>query len=237
MNIITTGRAARNSTDLVKSNSLVDLCDRLKAEHIAAAGALKCSLGHAMAAGDILIEAKEQLKHGHWLPWLQSCGISERAAQRYIRLARNRRTIEAKSDNVSDLSVSGALAMLAVPRDDPSGSLTQGAADSALAQFELEVILARLDSFPKRRALFDEASAAMDKIRDLYLGQPIEQQSTFAKLIESGTESEELIATSQSYVAIAADPNAAIKAATSIRDIATRWASRVESAVPDQGCA
>ena len=80
-------------------------------------------------------------------------------------------------------------------------------------------------------------SAAMDKIRDLYLGQPIEQQSTFAKLIQSGTEGEELIAASQSCVAIAADPNAAIKAATDIRDIAIRWASRVESAVPDQGCA
>jgi hypothetical protein len=80
-------------------------------------------------------------------------------------------------------------------------------------------------------------SNSLVEIRDLYLGQPIEQQSTFAKLIESGTESEELIATSQSYVAIAADPNAAIKAATNIRDIAIRWASRVESAVPDQGCA
>ena len=61
MDIIPIGGSVRNSTD-----------ERLKAEHTAAAGALKSSLRHAMAAGDILIEAKEQLKHGHWLPWLQS---------------------------------------------------------------------------------------------------------------------------------------------------------------------
>jgi hypothetical protein len=72
MDIIPIGGSVRNSTDLFKSNSLADLRERLKAEHTAAAGALKSSLRHAMAAGDILIEAKEQLKHGHWLPWLQS---------------------------------------------------------------------------------------------------------------------------------------------------------------------
>jgi hypothetical protein len=229
MNIIPTGRAARNSTDLVKSNSLVDLCDRLKAEHIAAAGALKCSLGHAMAAGDILIEAKEQLKHGHWLPWLQSCGISERAAQRYIRLARNRRTIEAKSDNVSDLSVSGALAMIAAPRDELSVHLAQTVADRTFDQFELEVTLARLNGYStKRKALFDEAISAMDKIRDLHLGRPIEQQQAFLEFIDNGTEFQQLKSALQGYGDIE-DSEARLQAATKARDVAVAWLTRVAS--------
>jgi hypothetical protein len=45
---------------------------------------------HAMAAGDLLLEAKLRLKHGEWLPWLaEHRSMSERTAQRYMRLARD----------------------------------------------------------------------------------------------------------------------------------------------------
>jgi hypothetical protein len=54
------------------SNSLTDLAFRIRAEHEAVAGAIRQTLTHAMAAGDLLIEAKAQLKHGQWLPWLKS---------------------------------------------------------------------------------------------------------------------------------------------------------------------
>jgi Protein of unknown function (DUF3102) len=67
-------------------NALADLRERLKVEHAAVSTALKHGVEHAMAAGDILIEAKDQLKHGQWLPWLETSGVSERTAQRYIRL-------------------------------------------------------------------------------------------------------------------------------------------------------
>ena len=43
---------------------------------------------HAIEAGALLLEAKEQLKHGQWLPWLKDhCTISERTAQLYMRTA------------------------------------------------------------------------------------------------------------------------------------------------------
>jgi Protein of unknown function (DUF3102) len=116
--------------DIALSNSLTDLRERLKTEHAAAAAALTNSLNHAMAAGDILIEAKLQLRHGQWLPWLENCGIAERTAQRYIRLARNRAAIESKSDNVSDLSVSSALSFLATPRV-PKNEIADRLADLA----------------------------------------------------------------------------------------------------------
>jgi Protein of unknown function (DUF3102) len=101
------------------SNSLADLRERLKAEHAAVATALRTSVEHALAAGDILIEAKAQLNnHGEWLPWLNSCGISERTAQRYMRLARHRAIIEANPTPMSDLGIAGALALtIKLPTD------------------------------------------------------------------------------------------------------------------------
>jgi len=75
------------------SNLLPDLRERLKAEHAAVGTALRRSVERSMAAGDILLEAKAQLGHGEWLPWLASCDISERTAQRYMRLARHRAVI------------------------------------------------------------------------------------------------------------------------------------------------
>lgn len=41
-----------------------------------------------LTAGSALAEAKDSLRHGTWLPWLNSTGISERTAQRYILLHR-----------------------------------------------------------------------------------------------------------------------------------------------------
>jgi hypothetical protein len=101
--------------DVTKSNSLADLAARVRHEHEAAADAIKRGAAHAMHAGDFLIEAKEQLQHGQWLPWLKDhCAISERTAQLYMRLARDREKIEAaKSATVADLSLREAAAVLA----------------------------------------------------------------------------------------------------------------------------
>jgi hypothetical protein len=60
--------------DFSRSNSLADLAAKASAEHEAIAAAMKRGLEHALAAGDILNEAKGQLKHGQWLPWrIQRC--------------------------------------------------------------------------------------------------------------------------------------------------------------------
>jgi hypothetical protein len=70
-------------------NSLSDLVARIKIEHEAATDALKRSVAHAIAAGDLFLKAKKQFKHGGWLPWLNAnCDIPERTVQAYMRLAR-----------------------------------------------------------------------------------------------------------------------------------------------------
>lgn len=62
--------------------------------------------------GKRLNEAKAQLSHGEWLPWLrEKVDISERSAQDFMRLARE----YSKSAEIADLGASKALALLALP--------------------------------------------------------------------------------------------------------------------------
>jgi hypothetical protein len=50
--------------DFSRSNSLADLAAKVRAEHEAIAAVMKRGLEHALTAGDLLNEAKGQLKHG-----------------------------------------------------------------------------------------------------------------------------------------------------------------------------
>ena len=93
-----------------QSNSLADLAARIHQQHDAASNALKSAVDHAIAAGELLLQAKEQLKHGTWLPWLQAnCEIPERTVQAYMRLAR--RPIQ-KRNGVADLFLREALSAI-----------------------------------------------------------------------------------------------------------------------------
>ncbi len=152
---------------LAGSNSLADLRERLKVEHGAVIGSLRRGLHHAMAAGDILTEAKAQLRHGDWLPCLESCNISERTAQRYVRLAKHRGVIEAKCDTVSDLGVRGALALIATPHgtelDGKSVDLAAHAADLDLGWEHFEEIERAAELYEAQRA---ETLVAIRKTRE-----------------------------------------------------------------------
>lgn len=65
----------------------------------------------ALTLGAMLCEAKDLIQHGGWLPWLKDAGISERNAQRYMRLHRS----GFESDMVSDLGgVARALSFLSI---------------------------------------------------------------------------------------------------------------------------
>ena len=70
---------------------------------------------NAYDVGKLLIEAKDQLEHGKWLPWLRErVEFSEATARRFIRIAKeypNRST-------VIDLGFSKAVALLEVPAGD-----------------------------------------------------------------------------------------------------------------------
>lgn len=77
---------------------------------------LKKTAGESiLGIGHRLLEAKSVLKHGDWLPWLsERVDLSERAAQNFMRLAREWSNPQA----LSDLGASKALALLAIPAED-----------------------------------------------------------------------------------------------------------------------
>jgi DUF3102 family protein len=147
----------RTITKIEASNSLADLAARIKAEHEAVIASLKGSVQHAIAAGE-LFEAKQQLKHGQWLPWLtEHCQVTERTAQRYMRLARNKD----KCDSVSDLSLNGALALLTVPRDCSLVEPSLRALDASDAEAAVLSSMAER----ARRVILDGAAQNVEAIR------------------------------------------------------------------------
>ena len=103
-----------------RSNRLPVIATSIRDHLEAAEQATRRGLEHAIAAGALLIEAKELVDHGEWLPWRQAnCRISERRAQTFMRLARHRHKLETiKSAATADLTIAAAEAL--VGRQDPS---------------------------------------------------------------------------------------------------------------------
>lgn len=68
-----------------------------------------------LTIGRCLIEAKDQLSHGEWLPWLsEQVGYAEKTAQNFMRLAREFSNPQA----LADLGATKALALLALPAEE-----------------------------------------------------------------------------------------------------------------------
>jgi hypothetical protein len=167
-----------SDANLAVSNSLVDLAARIRIEHEATASALKSSVEHAMAAGELLIEAKSQLKHGQWLPWLaEHCVIPERTAHLYMRLARNRPEIEISATPVADMSIRGAVALLTVPRrgkaeDKFVTNLVDGAADLVIDGFDIASIKTSEAAMAYRAALREEVLVMIERLERHDAGIP-----------------------------------------------------------------
>lgn len=68
-----------------------------------------------LTIGRCLIEAKEMLPHGEWLPWLtEQVEFSPRTAQKFMRLARE----WSNTQTLADLGASKALTLLALPAEE-----------------------------------------------------------------------------------------------------------------------
>jgi hypothetical protein len=68
----------------------------------------------ARECGELLLEAKAQVEHGSWLPWLEAnTRVGARQAQKYMRLAR-----ADKCELGSHLGINAALEALAEPKGD-----------------------------------------------------------------------------------------------------------------------
>ncbi len=100
------------------ATELAGLAEKINSEHRACEQAAKSAVEHAMNAGDYLAEAKEQAGHGNFGAWLAAnFAGSERTAQTYMKLSRNRDALNPK--HAADLSIRGALAELSTPGEQP----------------------------------------------------------------------------------------------------------------------
>jgi Protein of unknown function (DUF3102) len=112
---------------------LDELAAELRREHAECEGAWRRTVEHAVNCGLLLIEAKQQVPRGSWLPWLeQNFAGATRTAQAYMRLARNAHDV-AHSPTVHD-----AMTLLAKHRMAYLGSGPQAGsspkAEDTLAQ-------------------------------------------------------------------------------------------------------
>jgi hypothetical protein len=114
-----TGPAVRDdSIPQPQSNRLEILAASIN-DHLAAAeAATKRGLEHGIAAGLLLIEAKDCCVDGKWLGWLKvNCKVGARQAQVFMRLARNRHRIEAiKYAPGAHLTMHAAEALIGRPK-------------------------------------------------------------------------------------------------------------------------
>lgn len=98
------------------SNRLAVLAADIKATHKAIKASAEQMAEQAIAAGNLLIEAKAAVRHGEWRSWLDiNVGMSERSAQRYMQLARS----GMKSATVADLGIRAAVEALASSHPEP----------------------------------------------------------------------------------------------------------------------
>jgi hypothetical protein len=98
--------------------SVPNLAARIEAEHAAVAQALQSALEHATAAGELLIEAKRQVRRdkGKWLPWLAAnCSVPARTASHYVKLAKQRSELSDENGNVLPISVTEAVDLIKHP--------------------------------------------------------------------------------------------------------------------------
>jgi hypothetical protein len=150
----------------LSKNSLVELAGEINKEHNLCLNAMRDSLQHAVNCGRLLMDAKELLPHGSWLPWLiDNCPFSERTAQAYMRVTQH--YPELKSAVTADLTLDGALMLL----QEPHQAITHEEVEdyeNEMRQQQLENLRMRLEqvtTIPEALALEKEAKLLVDRYR------------------------------------------------------------------------
>ena len=101
--------------------SLPELARQINAAHRECEAAIKSGFEHKIEAGRLLLKAKELCQHGEWSAWLKSNFVaSERTAQVYMRISRNSKMIDSKTQHAADFSLRDALHVLDGPCDQYS---------------------------------------------------------------------------------------------------------------------
>ncbi|MEM5780725.1 MAG: DUF3102 domain-containing protein, partial [Lawsonibacter sp.] len=120
----------------------------------------KSQAGEAiMRIGLCLIEAKNQLSHGEWLPWLnERVEFSERTAQNFMRLARS----YSNPQDLADLGYAKALTLLALPPEERERFLSEPHEVDGQEKDVIDMSARELEKAIRER---DEAHRAMEQAK------------------------------------------------------------------------
>lgn len=104
-----------NGLTLVPTSTEDTLVRQINDEHHLAVTGWKTGMEHAIRCGELLLEARDNLRHGQWLDWL-ACNFegTRRSAARYMRLASAERT--GKLEGLEDACMTAVLDALAEPK-------------------------------------------------------------------------------------------------------------------------
>ena len=132
--------------------------------------------------GRCLLEAKAQLKHGEWLPWLRDeVAFSEASAQRYMRLARE----YGKSRIVTDLGAGKALELLALPESQREKFVEENDVSGIRERDEATVLAARervrAETAEQSRAKMEGDMKALKALHDAAVETQREKEAALQK--------------------------------------------------------
>jgi len=187
--------------DTVSHSDTQDLpahASRIREAHSAVQKAGGALLHHAMTAGDALIAAQQKVS-SNWKRWLrENCFLSVDTALVYQRLARHREQIEDEIGRAGELSLRGALRLIATPR----GGKTKKTTETSLVEHWKRA------SDQDRTAFLDHigvdgirTAASLDFYRELIAKLRTEKAKTNSDAMLTS-----LIAKALSHVAIAKGP-------------------------------
>ena len=143
--------------------------------------------GAMIEIGRRLIEAKAQLSHGEWLPWLkEKVDFSEASAQRFIRLAKE----YSNPSPVTDLGASKALILLGLPASEREDFVSEkhmvNGTEKSVAEMskrELEKVIKERDAALQRTAeLESQMETQLEEQRTVY---DVDMADARAKLEEA----------------------------------------------------
>jgi len=155
------------------SPEITDLGARINEAHRLAIQYAGKAIEHAIACGQMLLEAKANVPHGKWLPWLrENVTFGERSAQGYMRIAQkakgNMRLAQQVPDRIRNgvadfTSLRSALHALATPRRN---RIEEFDAEMLAFQAHIDAVRSRRPDDPKDWSPTDARNCA-DLIRGI----------------------------------------------------------------------
>ena len=149
--------------------SLETVAAEINREHEAFREAARSAVEHARRAGERLLEAKAQIGHGKWLPWVREhLSFSEHTAQTYMRVARRLEALpDGEAQRVAGLPLREALAELAESHAAPERPEERRMTDLGLLP------ISEIEVRTRRRLRLGDLSRLMASIEKVGLLHPI----------------------------------------------------------------